>query len=336
MSGKKYIFALTMSNALETIQAPIAQELIYFDKYFQAAMTRTDIALLDRITRYLIRQKGKQMRPMLVLLSANLCGGITPSTYRGAALVELLHTATLIHDDVVDDSDKRRGFFSLNALWKNKISVLVGDFLLSRGFLLALEYDDFKLLKILSNAVKMMSEGELLQMEKARKLNIDEAVYLDIIRQKTASLFASCCETGAASATEDETKIANMRMFGEKVGIAFQIKDDLFDYGDEDVGKPLAIDIKEKKLTLPLIHVLNKASWSERRKLINIVRNHNTDPEKVKYVIDYVVANGGISYSREVMNQYISDAEKILSEFDATPARNSLIDLMHYAVKRKK
>ncbi|MEZ4777134.1 MAG: polyprenyl synthetase family protein [Bacteroidia bacterium] len=325
-----------MSNALETIQAPIAQELIYFDKYFQAAMTRTDVALLDRITRYLIKQKGKQIRPMMVLLSANLCGGITPSTYRGAALVELLHTATLIHDDVVDDSDKRRGLFSLNALWKNKISVLVGDFLLSRGFLLALEYDDFKLLKILSNAVKMMSEGELLQMEKARKLNIDEAIYLDIIRQKTASLFASCCETGAASATEDEDKIAKMRMFGEKVGIAFQIKDDLFDYGDEDVGKPLAIDIKEKKMTLPLIHVLNKASWGERRKLINIVRNHNTDPEKVRYVIDYVVANGGISYSREVMNQYISEAEKILSGFDATPARNSLIDLMHYAVKRKK
>ncbi|MEZ4828360.1 MAG: polyprenyl synthetase family protein [Bacteroidia bacterium] len=325
-----------MSNALETIQEPIAQELVYFDKYFQAAMTRTDVALLDRIIRYLIKQKGKQVRPMMVLLSANVCGGITPSTYRGAALVELLHTATLIHDDVVDDSDKRRGFFSLNALWKNKISVLVGDFLLSRGMLMALEHDDYQLLKIVSHAVKMMSEGELLQMDKARKLNIDEAVYLDIIRQKTASLFASCCETGAASATTDVEKIEKMRLFGEKVGIAFQIKDDLFDYGVEDVGKPLAIDIKEKKLTLPLIHVLNKASWGERRKLINIVKNHNTNPEKVRYVIDYVVANGGIAYSREVMNQYIGDAEKILFTFDETPARNSLLSLMYYAVKRKK
>lgn len=324
-----------MSNALKSIQAPIEQELIYFDKYFRSAMG-TEVALLDRITRYLLRQKGKQLRPMMVLLSANVCGGITPSTYRGAALVELLHTATLIHDDVVDDSDMRRGFFSLNALWKNKISVLVGDFLLSRGLLMALEYDDFKLLKIVSNAVKMMSEGELLQMEKARKLNIDEAVYFEIIRQKTASLFASCCETGAASTSQDDSQIEKMRLFGEKLGIAYQIKDDLFDYGDEDVGKPRAIDIKEKKMTLPLIHVLNKSSWGERRKLINIIKRHNTDSQKVKYVIDYVFANGGMDYSREVMNQYISDAEAILMTFDDTPARNSLIELMYYAVKRKK
>jgi octaprenyl-diphosphate synthase len=324
-----------MSKALKTIQAPIEQELVYFDRYFRSAM-RSSVGLLDRITRYLIRRKGKQMRPMMVLFSAHICGGITPSTYRGAALVELLHTATLIHDDVVDDSEKRRGFFSINALWKNKIAVLVGDFLLSRGLLMALEHDDFQLLKINSHAIKLMSEGELLQMEKARKLNIDEAVYFDIIRQKTASLFACCCQTGAATATDDPEKVEKMRLFGEKVGIAFQIKDDLFDYGDEDVGKPRAIDIKEQKMTLPLIHVLNKATWTERRKIINIIRNHNTNPQKVKYVINYVYANGGIDYSRQVMMEYIQEAEQILNEFEDSPARTSLLELMHYSVNRKK
>jgi octaprenyl-diphosphate synthase len=324
-----------MSDSLKTIQAPIATELSYFDRYFRSAM-RTEVVLLDRITRFLLKRKGKQVRPMLVLLSADLCGGITPTTYRGAALVELLHTATLIHDDVVDDSDKRRGFFSVNALWKNKISVLVGDFLLSRGLLMALEHDDFQSLKINSKAVKMISEGELLQMEKARKLNIDEAVYLDIIRQKTASLFASCCETGAASASEDPEIIERMRLFGEKLGIAFQIKDDLFDYGDEDVGKPRAIDIKERKLTLPLIHVLNKASWAERRKLINIVRRHNTDPEKVRYLIKYVSEHGGMSYSREIMHQYVQEAENLLSIFPDSPTKHSLLELMHFTVTRKK
>ncbi len=324
-----------MSETLKVIQTPIAEELIRFDKYFRAAM-KSDVALLDRITHYLIKRKGKQLRPMLVLFSASLCGGITPGTYRGAALVELLHTATLIHDDVVDDSDERRSFFSINALWKNKIAVLVGDFLLSRGLLMALEHDDFQSLKIMSRAVKMMSEGELLQMEKARKLNIDEAVYFDIIRQKTASLFASCCETGAASATDDVEKIEWMRLFGEKLGIAFQIKDDLFDYGQDDIGKPRAIDIKEKKLTLPLIYTLNKASWSERRKIINIVKNHNTNREKVQYLIDHVYEQGGIAYSTEVMYDYLKEAEQILDNFADTPSKISLIELMQYAVKRKK
>ncbi len=324
-----------MSAALKTIQAPIAKELAYFEKYFRSAMS-TEVALLDRITRYLIRRKGKQMRPMLVLFSAGVCGGITPSTFRGAALVELLHTASLIHDDVVDDSDERRGFFSINALWKNKIAVLVGDFLLSRGMLMALEHDDYELLKITSKAVKLMSEGELLQMEKARRLNIDEAVYLEVIRQKTASLFASCCETGAASTIEDPEKIEKMRLFGEKLGIAFQIKDDLFDYGQDDVGKPRAIDIKERKLTLPLIYVLNKASWAERRRLINTVRNHNTDKDRVQKLISYVKDHGGISYATEVMNQYLQEAEDILMEFDQSPARDSLHGLMHYAITRKK
>lgn len=324
-----------MSETLKSIQAPISKELSHFDKYFRSAMS-TDVALLDRITRYLLKRKGKQLRPMLVLFSAHLCGGITPSTYRGAALVELLHTASLIHDDVVDDSDKRRGFFSINALWKNKIAVLVGDFFLSRGMLMAIEHDDFQLLRIVSKAVKMMSEGELLQMDKSRKLNIDEAVYLDIIRQKTASLFASCCETGAASATEDPEIVERMRLFGEKMGIAYQIKDDLFDYGDDDVGKPRAIDIKERKLTLPLIHVLNKASWAERRKLIRIVKHHNTNPSKVRYLIDYVSQQGGLSYSREVMNQYIDEASALLDYFGDTPAKASLLEMMNYAVKRKK
>ena len=324
-----------MSEALKSIQAPIAQELVYFDKYFKSAM-KTDVALMDRVMRYLIKTKGKQMRPMMVLFSANLCGGITPSTYRGAALVELFHTASLIHDDVVDDADRRRGFFSLNALWKNKIAVLVGDFLLSRGMLMSLEHNDYDLLKIFSNAVKLITEGELLQMEKARKLNIDEAVYLKIIKHKTASLFACCCETGAASATDDPEKIKNMRDFGLKVGIAYQIKDDLFDYGTDDVGKPLAIDIKERKMTLPLIHVLNKSSWKERRKVINIIRNHNTDPKKVGYVINFVKENNGIVYSEEVMHQYVEEAREILNTFEDTPARQSLHELINYAIMRKK
>jgi len=324
-----------MSNRLTEIQAPIADELIYFEKYFRSSM-RSDVALLDRVTRYLLKRKGKQLRPMLVLFSANLCGGINPSTYRGAALVELLHTASLVHDDVVDDSDERRGFFSINALWKNKISVLVGDFLLSRGMLMALEHDDFELLKITSEAVKLMAEGELLQMEKSRLLNIDEAVYLDIIRQKTASLMASCCATGAASASQDQELIERMRSFGEKMGIAFQIKDDLLDYGTDDIGKPLAIDIKERKMTLPLIHVLNKSSWRERRRLVNIVKNHNEDKEKVAYLINYVKENGGISYSERVMKDYIEEAQELLSFFPETPGRQSMLQLMQYAIERKK
>lgn len=324
-----------MSKALKTIQAPIAQELVYFDKYFKSAM-KSDVALLDRVMRYLIKTKGKQIRPMMVLFSANLCGGINPATYRGAALVELFHTASLIHDDVVDDSDRRRGFFSLNALWKNKISVLVGDFLLTRGMLMSLEHNDIDMLKIFSNAVKLITEGELLQMEKARKLNIDEAVYLEIIKHKTASLFACCCETGAVSATSDPELIKNMRIFGEKVGIAYQIRDDLFDYGTDDVGKPLAIDIKERKMTLPLIHVLNKSSWKERRKVINIIRNHNTDRKKVEYVINYVKENDGISYSEEVMHQYVEEARILLDSFEDTPARASLHELINYAIMRKK
>lgn len=324
-----------MPKTLVDIQAPIAEELKQFNKYFRSAM-KSRVMLLDKIMQYLVKRKGKQMRPMFVLLSANLCGGISPPTYRGAALVELLHTATLVHDDVVDDADERRGFFSVNALWKNKIAVLVGDFLLSRGLLMSLEYDDFQFLKIVSQAVKLMSEGELLQIEKARRLNVDEPVYFEIIRQKTASLIASCTECGAASATDDPELIEKMRLFGEKVGIAFQIRDDLFDYGTEDVGKPLGIDIKEKKMTLPLIHSLNKSTWAERRKIINIVRKHNTNKEKVAWLIEFVKSKGGIDYSQEVMDRYINEALELLSDFPDSPSKQAMIDLVEFSVKRKK
>ncbi len=326
---------MSKKHRLEQIKAPIADELKQFEIYFRGAM-KSRVMLLDKIMQYLIKRKGKQMRPMFVLLTANLCGGIQPSTYRGAALIELLHTATLVHDDVVDDSDERRGFFSLNALWKNKISVLIGDFLLSRGLLMSLEHDDYHLLKITSNAVKLMAEGELLQIEKARKLNVDEAVYFEIIRQKTASLIASCCEVGAASVSDDPEVWERMRLMGEKIGMAFQIRDDLFDYGTADVGKPLGIDIKEKKMTLPLIHVLNKASWGERRKVINTVRRHNTNKEKVAWVINYVKDNGGMEYSKEVMNRYLDEAMEILDTFPDSPSKNSLRDLVEFSVKREK
>lgn len=321
--------------SLSHIQAPIAEELAYFEKYFRSAM-KSDVGMLDKVTRYLLRTKGKQMRPMLVMFSAGVCGGIAPPTYRAAALVELLHTATLIHDDVVDDADERRSFFSINALWKNKVAVLVGDFLLSKGLLMALEHDDFQSLKIVSEAVKLMSEGELLQQEKSRLLNIDEAVYIDVIRQKTASLMAACCAAGANSAGANSDEIERMRLFGEKMGIAFQIKDDLMDYGSDDIGKPKAIDIKERKMTLPLIHVLNKSSWRERRKLVNTVKRHNKDPKKVAWLIAHVKENGGISYSQEVMENYVTEASNILDTFPDSEARSSMAALMHYAILRKK
>ncbi len=324
-----------MQKNLRDIQHPIAEELIQFNKYFMSAM-KTRVMLLDKIMQYIVRQKGKQMRPMFVLLAARICGEINPRTYRGAALVELLHTATLVHDDVVDGADERRGFFSINAIWKNKVAVLVGDFLLSRGLLMSLEHDDFDLLKITSNAVRLMSEGELLQMEKARRLNVDEPVYFEIIRQKTASLIAACCECGAASSNPDKEIIEKMRQFGEYVGMAFQVRDDLFDYGVEEVGKPLGIDIREKKLTLPLIYSLNKSSWSERRKVINIVRNHNRDRKKVRWVMEFVEANGGIEYSRGVMEEYTSRSHMILNQFPDSPARQSMSDLINYTINRSK
>ncbi|MCE3280827.1 MAG: Polyprenyl synthetase [Bacteroidetes bacterium] len=320
---------------VDEIKAPVAKEMEEFEVKFRSSMKST-VPLLDKITRYIVKRKGKQIRPMFVFLSAKVCGEMNESTYRAASLIELLHTATLVHDDVVDDSNERRGFFSVNALWKNKIAVLVGDFLLSRGLILSVDNKDFHLLGLVSNAVREMSEGELLQIEKARKLDIDETVYYEIIRKKTASLIASCCACGAASVTADTDTINKMSAFGEAVGIAFQIKDDLFDYGDgSNIGKPTGIDIKEKKMTLPLIYALNQASWLEKRRIINIVKNNNNDPKKVAEVISFVISSGGIQYAEKKMREFSQKALDILSEFKDSPSRTSLSELVKYTTERK-
>jgi octaprenyl-diphosphate synthase len=311
----------------------IGRELDEFEKHFKDAV-KSRVSLLDRIMQYIVKRKGKQMRPMFVLLSAKLHGEISASSYRAASLVELLHTATLVHDDVVDDALERRGMFSINALWKNKIAVLVGDYLLSKGLLLSLENKDFEILTILSNAVKKMSEGELLQIEKTRNLNFDESVYYEIINGKTASLLASSCGAGAASVTKDDNIIQQMRDFGEMVGMAFQIKDDLFDYGDIAVGKPTGNDIKEKKLTLPLIHILQKVSPDLKKEIINIVKNNNNDKKKVKFVIDNVVSNGGIEYATNKMIEYRDKALAILHGFPESPSRSALEELVRYTTDR--
>jgi len=312
----------------------IGKELDLFESRFREAV-KSRVSLLDTIMHYIVKRKGKQMRPMFVLLSAKLHGEITDASYRAASLVELLHTATLVHDDVVDDATERRGFFSINALWKNKIAVLVGDYLLSKGLLLSLENKDFTILTILSTAVKKMSEGELLQIEKTRNLNFDESVYYDIINGKTASLLASSCAAGASSVTQDETIIQKMRDFGEQVGMAFQIKDDLFDYGDAKVGKPTGNDIKEKKLTLPLIHILQKVPSRLKKEIIYIVKNNNNDKDKVKFVIDHVVEYGGITYAEQKMFEYRDNALSILNSFPTSPAREALEELVRYTTDRK-
>lgn len=323
-------------SVIDDIKAPVAAEMEVFEQKFRQSM-KSSVPLLDKITQYIVKRKGKQLRPMFVFLSAKLCGEINDSTYRASSLIELLHTATLVHDDVVDDSNMRRGFFSVNALWKNKIAVLVGDFLLSRGLLLSINNNDFLLLKIVSEAVREMSEGELLQIEKARRLDIAEPVYFEIIRQKTASLIASCCCSGAASVTDDEAVQQKMKMFGELTGIAFQIKDDLFDYGsDENIGKPTGIDIKEKKMTLPLIYALNNASREEKRRIINIVKHHNEEPEQVAEVIAFVHKSGGIAYARERMYEYRKKALDLLAEFPESAARKSLHDLVIFTTEREK
>jgi octaprenyl-diphosphate synthase len=323
-------------SVIDEIKSPVAAEMELFEQKFRQSM-KSSVPLLDKITQYIVKRKGKQLRPMFVFLSAKLCGEVNDSTYRAAALIELLHTATLVHDDVVDDSNMRRGFFSVNALWKNKIAVLVGDFLLSRGLLLSIDNQDFHLLKIVSEAVREMSEGELLQIEKARRLDIAEPVYFEIIRQKTASLIASCCCSGCASVTSDLAVQAKMKQFGELTGIAFQVKDDLFDYGSkEQIGKPTGIDIKEKKMTLPLIYALNKASRSEKRRIINLVKHHNEEPERVAEVISFVLKSGGIEYARERMYEYRKKALDLLNEFPESPARKSLHDLVIYTTEREK
>jgi octaprenyl-diphosphate synthase len=312
----------------------IAEELrIFEEKFAQSVKSRTP--LLDRIMKYIIKRKGKQLRPMFVFLSARLHGNVNESTYRAAALVEILHTATLVHDDVVDESLERRGFLSINALWKNKIAVLVGDYLLSKGLLLSTEAGDFTHLHILSNAVKEMSEGELLQIEKARKLNLKEDIYFEIIRSKTASLLSSACAVGAWSTSNDEIITGKMKKFGEKTGIAFQIKDDLFDYGNEDIGKPTGNDLKEKKLTLPLIYTLNNIQTSEKKKIIYIIKNQNKDPEKIKYVLQKVTETGGIKYAAKKMMEYRDEALSVLREFPESDPRKGLEELVLFTTDRK-
>ncbi|MFN7258912.1 MAG: polyprenyl synthetase family protein [Cyclobacteriaceae bacterium] len=323
-----------MSLHLDHIKAPVAVEMEEFEHKFRASM-KTNVLLLDKIMTYIVKRKGKQMRPLFVFLSAGSCGTINESSYRAASLIELVHTASLVHDDVVDNSNYRRGFFSVNALWKNKIAVLVGDFLLTRGLFLALEHKDYDLLGICTEAVKEMSEGELMQMERARRLDISEEVYFDIIRKKTASLIASCCAIGASSVNSTPEMVEKMKFFGEKVGMAFQIKDDLFDYGEDEIGKPLGIDIKEKKMTLPLIYALSKASWLEKRKIISIVKNESEKPKKVKEVIEFVKKSGGIEYAKEAMNRYYAEALDLLKELPDSTYRNSLSELVKFTIERK-
>jgi octaprenyl-diphosphate synthase len=325
-----------VSKAIDEIKLPVAAHMEAFEEKFKGAM-KSSVPLLDKITNYIVKRKGKQIRPMFVFLSAKNAGEINESTYRAAALIELLHTATLVHDDVVDDSNERRGFFSVNALWKNKIAVLIGDFLLSKGLLLSLDNNDFHLLKIVSTAVREMSEGELLQIEKARRLDISEEIYFEIITKKTAALIAACCACGVASITADEKQISLAKEFGTLTGIAFQIKDDLFDFGSsDDIGKPTGIDIKEKKMTLPLIYALNKSTWLEKRKIINIIKNHNEESEEVKKVIDFVIEKGGIGYANKVMNEYKNKALEVLKKLPENPANKSLEKLLVYAIERKK
>lgn len=321
-------------NSIEPIQFLIKEELHAFEDIFRRAV-KSRVSLLDRIMQYIIKRKGKQMRPMFVFLSAKLFGPVNESTHRAAALVELLHTATLVHDDVVDESFERRGFFSINALWKNKVAVLVGDYLLSRGLLLSLKNNDFDVLKILSEAVEKMSEGELLQIEKSRSLNLSEEVYFEIIRNKTASLLASACSAGAWTTTKDVAVAEQMRMFGEKAGLAFQIKDDLFDYGNDAIGKPTGNDIKEKKLTLPLIYTLANVSATKKRELIYIIKNKNKSKVQVQNVIAEVIKAGGITYASEKMMRYRDEAIAILSQFSENEIRNGLEQLVRYTTDRK-
>lgn len=319
---------------MKLVKQVIGAELALFEKKFSEHVKGSN-PLLDRIMKFIIKRKGKQMRPMFVLLCADIAGGIKDDTYRAASLIELLHTATLVHDDVVDNSMLRRNFFSINALWKNKIAVLVGDYLLSKGLLLSLENDDYQILKITSRAVKEMSEGELLQMEKARKLDIEEKTYFDIIKGKTSSLLSAACSAGAFSSSKDDSVTEFFRLFGEYVGIAFQIKDDLFDYGQDNIGKPTGIDIKEKKMTLPLIYTLNHADKAIKRKIIYIVKNQNTDKDKVAEVINYVHQSGGIEYSVQKMKEYQGMALDMLVKYPDSPAKEALIELVNYVIDRK-
>jgi octaprenyl-diphosphate synthase len=319
------------------IKQPIEYEMELFEKKFQLSMY-SKVSLLNRITHYVVNRKGKQMRPMFVFLIAKMFnnGEVNDRTYRGASVIELIHTATLVHDDVVDESNKRRGFFSINALWKNKIAVLVGDFLLSKGLLLSIDNSDFDLLKIISTAVREMSEGELLQIEKTRKLDITENIYFDIIRKKTATLIAACCEMGSRSVMASKTEVENMRQFGEYIGMAFQIKDDLFDYGTQKIGKPTGIDIKEQKMTLPLIHTLNNCSKKEKKWVVNSIKNYNTDKVRVNELIHFVKEKGGLDYAVSKMKEYQKMALVILQKYPDSTYKESLELMVNYVINRKK
>ena len=323
-------------KVVEQIKEPIYAEMEMFEEKFTASMS-SKVALLNRITHFIVNRKGKQMRPMFVFLTAKMLnkGSVNERTYRGASVIELIHTASLVHDDVVDDSNMRRGFFSVNALWKNKIAVLVGDFMLSKGMLLCIEHNDFDLLKIISVAVREISEGELLQIEKARKLDITEEVYYNIIRQKTATLLAACCAMGARTVQDDDEVVEKMRRFGELIGMAFQIKDDLFDYGEAAIGKPTGIDIKEQKMTLPLIYTLNNVSTAEKSWLIQSVKRYNRDKKRVKEVIEKVKAAGGLTYAEKKMEEYRQKALEILLEFPKDEYRDALELMVNYVISRK-
>lgn len=324
-------------NITSQIKQPIFNEMELFEKKFYESMT-SKVALLNRITYYIVNRKGKQMRPMFVFLTAKMvsAGIVNERTYRGASVIELIHTATLVHDDVVDDSNRRRGFFSINALWKNKIAVLVGDYLLSKGLLLSIDNGDFDLLRIISVAVREMSEGELLQIEKARRLDITEDVYYEIIRKKTATLIAACCALGAKSVIEDEIQVENMRKFGELIGMAFQIKDDLFDYTEDAIGKPTGIDIKEQKMTLPLIHVLNNCTPKEKSWLINSIKNYNKDKKRVKEVIAFVKNHNGLFYAEQKMAAFQQEALSLLDNYAQSEFKDALILMVNYVIERKK
>lgn len=324
-------------KTVEQIKLPIQNEMEFFEVKFKASMV-SHVSLLNRITHYIVRRKGKQMRPMFVFLVAKMVsdGDFKEKTYRGASIIELIHTGSLVHDDVVDDSNRRRGFFSLNALWKNKIAVLVGDYLFSKSLLLAIDNDDFDLLKLISIALKEMTEGELLQIEKARKLDVTEDIYFEIIRQKTATLIAACCGIGAASVGSSQEEVEKMRKFGQLIGISFQIKDDLFDYGDDKIGKPTGIDIKEQKMTLPLIYTLNHCTPKEKKWLINSIKKHNHDTKRVKEVITFVKQNGGIEYTIQKMKEYQQMALEILDLYPDSPYKNSLITMVNYVIEREK
>lgn len=320
---------------VEEIKTPINEELIEFENRFRESM-KSKVPLLDKITHYIVKRKGKQMRPMFVFLTAKMLGEVSDDTYNSASLVELLHTATLVHDDVVDDANERRGFFSINALWKNKIAVLVGDYLLSRVLLLSIENKKYRSLEIVARAVREMSEGELLQIEKARRLDINEEVYFEVIRQKTASLIATCCEAGAVS-VEREDEAERMRKFGELVGLAFQIKDDIFDYGTPGkIGKPTGIDIRERKMTLPLIYTLNTVDKKTQKELLNIVRRHNENPKKIKRAIELVISNGGIDYAYQKMLQLKEEALLLLESIPDSASKKCLIGLVEYTTQRER